>query len=72
MSRRSRLSDEERIAAVQEYLDGKGSYVAIVNRRFYPYLSLHPGIELQGAILPSIAKHNTLCFAGCAAAAKAT
>ena len=23
-------------------------------------------------ILPSIAKHNTLCFAGCAAAAKAT
>lgn len=28
MSRPSKLSDEERIRAVQEYLDGKGSYSA--------------------------------------------
>ena len=28
--------------------------------------------QVLSDILPSIAKHNTLCFAGCAAAAKAT
>ena len=32
MSRRSKLTDEERIAAVQEYLEGKGSYAAIAKR----------------------------------------
>ena len=31
-----------------------------------------PAPEQFGDILPSIAKHNTLCFAGCAATAKAT
>ena len=32
MPRRSKLTDEERIAAVQEYLEGKGSYAAIAKR----------------------------------------
>ena len=32
MSRRSKLTDEERIAAVQEYLDGKGSYEIIAKK----------------------------------------
>lgn len=32
MSRRSKLTDEERIQAVQEYLDGKGSYMTIAKR----------------------------------------
>ena len=32
MSRRSKLTDEERIAAVQEYLDGKGSYAGIAKK----------------------------------------
>lgn len=32
MSRRSKLTDEERIAAVQEYLDGKGSYGSIAKK----------------------------------------
>ncbi|MBR6476278.1 MAG: transposase [Lachnospiraceae bacterium] len=32
MSRRSKLTDEERIQAVQEYLDGKGSYEAIAKK----------------------------------------
>ena len=30
MPRRSKLTDEERIAAVQEYLEGKGRYAAIL------------------------------------------
>ena len=29
MSRRGKLTDEERVAAVQEYQDGKGSFKAI-------------------------------------------
>ena len=32
MPRRSKLTDEERIAAVQEYLEGKGSYATIAKR----------------------------------------
>ena len=32
MSRRSKLTDEERIGAVQEYLDGKGSYGSIAKK----------------------------------------
>lgn len=32
MSRKSKLTDEERIAAVQEYLEGKGSYRAIAKK----------------------------------------
>ena len=32
MPRRSKLTDKERIAAVQEYLEGKGSYAAIAKR----------------------------------------
>ncbi len=32
MPRKSKLTDEERIAAVQEYLDGKGSYRAIAKK----------------------------------------
>ena len=32
MSRRSKLTDEERMAAVQEYLEGKGSYITIANK----------------------------------------
>ena len=32
MARRSKLTDEERIAAVQEYLEGKGSYATIAKR----------------------------------------
>lgn len=32
MPRGSKLTDEERIAAVQEYLDGKGSYAAIARK----------------------------------------
>ena len=32
MSRGSKLTDEERIAAVQEYLDGKGSYEGIAKK----------------------------------------
>jgi len=32
MSRRRKLTDEERIQAVQEYLDGKGSYAAIAKK----------------------------------------
>lgn len=32
MSRRGTLSAEERIEAVQEYLEGKGSYWTIVNK----------------------------------------
>ena len=32
MSRRGKLSDEERIEAVQEYLEGKGSYRSIARK----------------------------------------
>ena len=32
MSRGSKLTDEERIAAVQEYLEGRGSYEAIAKK----------------------------------------
>ena len=32
MSRRNRLTDEERIAAVQEYINGEGSYQSIANK----------------------------------------
>lgn len=32
MSRRSKLTDEERIAAVQEYLNGEGSYHSIAKK----------------------------------------
>ena len=32
MTRRSKLTDEERIGAVQEYLDGKGSYGSIAKK----------------------------------------
>ena len=32
MARKSKLTDEERIAAVQEYLDGKGSIAEIARR----------------------------------------
>lgn len=32
MSRRGILSDEERIEAVQEYLEGKGSYRSIARK----------------------------------------
>ncbi len=32
MSRRIKLMDEERIAAVREYLDGKGSYATIAEK----------------------------------------
>lgn len=33
MSRRRKLTDEERIAAVREYLEGKGSYHSIAKKR---------------------------------------
>ena len=32
MPRRSKLTDEERIASIQEYLEGKGSYATIAKR----------------------------------------
>lgn len=32
MSRRNKLTDEERIAAVQEYLNGEGSYSSIARK----------------------------------------
>jgi transposase-like protein len=37
MSRRSKFTDEERITAVQEYLDGKGSYHSIANKHGIDY-----------------------------------
>lgn len=35
MSRRSKLTDEEYIAAVQEYQDGKGDYGTIAKNTMY-------------------------------------
>ncbi len=32
MSRRGKLTDEEKVSAVQEYLDGKGSYNTIAKK----------------------------------------
>lgn len=37
MSRRTKMTEEERIAAVQEYLDGKGSYTGISKKIWSPY-----------------------------------
>ncbi len=40
MSKRNKLTDEECIAAVQEYLEGKGSYEAIAKKYGIAYETL--------------------------------
>ena len=45
MTRKVKLSDEERIAAVQEYLDGKGSFRSLAMKYFVSYTCIKEWVE---------------------------
>ena len=47
MTRKVKLSDEERIAAVQEYLDGKGSFRSFAMKYGVSYTCIKEWVKEQ-------------------------